>query len=180
MDKESTSVTREYMEAISNNDSQRLKSLLHPNYSVGKRTRDSYTTVEDEMPYFEPDSSEKNKIDLLLLRVKKYHKGLSEFSITLKEVNSVGGHVWADGDLKGIHTGPFFGISPSNNPILIRGMFHLQIKEGKILKADWLYDYVSLLKQFGKSIEGIDSVERGAQYLKLLDKMGLTYSSTKV
>ena len=168
------------MEAFSNNNSERLKSLVHPNYSVGRRTRGSYTIIEEEMPYFEPDSSKKNEINLLLLRMKKYHKGLSEFSVTLNEVNSVGGDVWADGDFKGIHTGSFFGISPSNNPILVRGLFHYQIKEGKVYKADWLYDNVSLLKQFGKSIEGTDSEEKAAQYLKLLDKMGLIYSKTKV
>lgn len=180
MDKESIQIARDFLEAFSNNDTERLKSLVHPNYSVGSRTRDSYTIIEDEMPYFEPDSSEKNEIELLLLRMKKYHQGLSEFSITFKQVNAVGGDVWADADFKGIHTGPFFGITPSNNPILIRGFFHLKIKEGKLYKADWLYDTVSLLKQFGKSIEGNGSAEKVAEYLELLNKMGLTHSSTQV
>ncbi|MCH8907343.1 MAG: ester cyclase [Candidatus Heimdallarchaeota archaeon] len=179
MDKDSIQVVKDYIEAWNNNDSERMKSLVHPNYSVGKRTRDSYTIIEDEVPYFEANNTEKNEIDLLLLRMKKYHKGLSEFNMALIDINSLGTHVWADMDLTGIHSGPLFGISPSNNPLLIRGMFHYQIKDGLLYKADWLYDTVSLLKQFGKSIKGANITE-AAQYLSLLSKMGLIDSSDKI
>ncbi len=162
-------VVKKFCEAVSNNDLITLRTLIHPNYRVASRTR---RTLD---PYLDPHFNEEisNETDLLIERLTTWYNALSEYKISIVNMSAEGRKVWVDVDFSGIHTGTLFGIHPTNNKIKFRGLMIYEIENGLLINADWLHDYIDLLKQLGRSILIKENSEAVSQYMSLLEKMGL-------
>ena len=164
-------LTRKFLDAFSNKDFARLKELIHPKYSVSRRTRETFANIREELPYFKTDTS--NEAISVIERAKMLHSGFSEFNVIIVKMIAAGQQVWVDADVEGVHTGNIFGIHPTYKKIKYRAHYLYEIKDGKIIEADWLYDNLNLLKQLGRSILLENNEERVSEYLSLLSKMGL-------
>ncbi len=164
-------LTRKYLAAFTNKDIASLEELIHPKYSVSKRTRETFANIQEELPYFKADTT--NEVISVIERVKMLHSGFSEFNIIIIKMIAAGGQVWVDADVEGVHSGNIFGIQPTYKKIKYRAHYRYEIKDGKIIEADWLYDNLNLLKQLGRSILLENNKERVSEYLSVLTKMGL-------
>ena len=122
-------------------------------------------------PYFKEEIS--NETDLIIERITTWYNGLSEYKISIVNMRAEGRKVWVDVDFSGIHTGTLFGIHRTNNKIKFRGLLIYKIENGLLINADWLFDYIDLLKQLGRSILTGENSEALSEYMSLLKKMGL-------
>ncbi len=114
-------LVRKFITAFSNQDIASFKELIHPKYSVSKRTRETFANIQEELPYFKADTT--NEVTSVIERVKMLHTGFSEFKILIIKMIAEGQQVWVDADIEGVHTGNIFGIQPTHNKIKYRAHF---------------------------------------------------------
>ncbi len=63
-----------------------------------------------------------------------------------------GDQVWVQLATSGGHTGEFAGIPPTGKQWTNRGVYFFQLRNGKIIVADGLFDDLNLMKQVGATI----------------------------
>jgi len=75
--------------------------------------------------------------------------GFPDLQFTLEETVCEKEKIVACWTLTGTHEGEFLGIAPTNRRISITGMTIHQIRDGKILDSQSIWDAISLFQQFG-------------------------------
>ena len=64
-------------------------------------------------------------------------------------------------DLHARHTGPFMGIEPTNEPVIIPGIEFLRFKDGKIFEHWGIYDFISTAEEIGADLTFTPRSTRG-------------------
>ena len=76
-------------------------------------------------------------------------EGIPDRSDTIVDLVAKGDRVAMIFHIKGTHTGTFFGVPPTDNPIDIFEVAFLRFEEGKIAESWWALDELGLISQMG-------------------------------
>lgn len=88
-------------------------------------------------------------IDALKSYWDTFLSGFSDVEFTVKEVFGKSPNLVKHWHFKGRHTGSFFGIPPSGNPVEIEGTTLIKMKDGKIAQEQDFFDITSFMQQLG-------------------------------
>ena len=84
---------------------------------------------------------------------KEYYKnflsGFSDIEFTVDNAFGQGDKIVKHWTFKGIHTGDFFGIPATGNPVILEGVTLVKMKDGKIDREQDFFDNLELMQQLG-------------------------------
>lgn len=136
---DSKELVRVYLNSIQSADYEKIKSYLAESYQVT-----NYGDIQTST-YSKFTEGSKN----IVVRVKALHRALFGFTIDKIEMIAEKDQVFCSFQISGVQKETFFGIAPTNKPILLKQMNVFRIKEGKIEEIKEMWNELSIMKQLG-------------------------------
>ena len=81
--------------------------------------------------------------------VSMYRAAFSDLKITIDDLLAEGDVVAARSTMRGIHTGTFFGISPTGKAVKMASQTMVRISNGRLAQSWVSNDLMGLMKQLG-------------------------------
>ena len=127
-----TDIVRDYEECRNRRDWQRLRSLLHPQYS-----------------YTGSDGKEQRGADAALAIAEMFTTAFPDAHIDIKSLRNDGDFVTAEFLGIGTHKGDLMGIAPTGKKMSLPCCDIFELRDGKIYREREYYDTMHIMTQLG-------------------------------
>jgi steroid delta-isomerase-like uncharacterized protein len=125
-------VQREYLEAWNKRDFEKMKTLLHANYS-----------------YTGPDGKEQTGPDAGLKVARMWATAFPDGKVEIKKTMGQGDITIAEFIGRGTHNGELMGVKPTGKPMEIRICNVMETRDGKIYREREYMDMLTLMSNLG-------------------------------
>ncbi len=75
--------------------------------------------------------------------------GMPDWHMEVVSIAADGDDVFVHWHLTGTHTGPLLGIEPTGKPLVVDGMDHFVIRDGKVVSNFVIFDQMQYARQIG-------------------------------
>lgn len=128
----SENIMREYQQAFSDHDIQKVRQLLHPQYS-----------------HTGSDGQRREGIEAGIEIASMYMNAFPDLNIDIKTVYSMGDVVVSEFIAQGTQKGKIMDINPTNRRVNIPVCDIIEVRDGKIYSEREYYDVANMMQQLG-------------------------------
>jgi steroid delta-isomerase-like uncharacterized protein len=125
-------VHREYIGAILARDWDKVKGMIHPDYT-----------------YASGDGLEMPGADVALQVAQTYTAAFPDLRIDIKQIHVAGNVAVAEFIASGTHNGELMGISPTGKSVTMPVCNVLEVRDGRIYREREYFDQMTMLAQLG-------------------------------
>jgi steroid delta-isomerase-like uncharacterized protein len=127
-----TDIHRQYLDAILAHDWERVKELLHPEYT-----------------YTGSDGKEMPGPEAALAIAQTMTGAFPDLNVEIKGVYTAGNVAIGELVASGTHQGELTGIAPTGKRVTLPVALILELRDGKIYREREYYDVMSMMQQLG-------------------------------